>query len=284
MITKVDIDKGLLYFGIPTEYKDRCYRCFEIIWSNSEFSESLEKAYKFLNTADVNDLKKCWSDGEEGHLLCDGIDPFATNLVVVLGYKTCEKVAKEYGFDEQMETALKSRIRYIFEYDLTKFGAEGIRYTQMSWAYYLIRGRVVEVGRLQYENFDGKLVKIHIPGGKKLDKEGVLESLEDAKSVTEGMFGLKDAEFICESWLLSNQINALLDPDSNLVCFYNLFYVEDGRNCINDVLYQVFSVFKCEDYNNLPEDTTLRKKVKEQLLNNKEFKLGIGRLKTKKVM
>lgn len=41
----------------------------------------------------------------------------------------------------------------------------------------------------------------------------------------------------------------------------------------------VFEEQECNDYNNLTENTTLQKILKKQLLENKELKIGWGKLK-----
>ena len=41
----------------------------------------------------------------------------------------------------------------------------------------------------------------------------------------------------------------------------------------------MYEINECEDYNKLSEETTLQKKIKEQLLLNEKFYLGLGVLK-----
>ena len=48
---------------------------------------------------------------------------------------------------------------------------------------------------------------------------------------------------------------------------------------IDDIINFVYEIKECDDYNKLSEETTLQKKIKEQLLNDKEFYLGLGILK-----
>ena len=71
----------------------------------------------------------------------------------------------------------------------------------------------------------------------------------------------------------------MLDKNTNISKFYHLFQVIDGEDCIKDILNFVYNVEKCENYKDLPEITTLQRKVKEKLLKNETFYLGIGTLK-----
>lgn len=124
-------------------------------------------------------------------------------------------------------------------------------------------------------------IKIHIPAGEKLEIEKVLDSIKRSKVEIEKYFNLKNPEYHCDSWLLSNQINKLIDANSNIAKFYSLFDVKDGPNAINDILNFVFEIQECTNYNKLQENTTLQRKLKQQLLSGKEFKIGWGKLKQK---
>ena len=86
-------------------------------------------------------------------------------------------------------------------------------------------------------------------------------------------------QYHCDSWLLSNQINDIIDSNSNIAKFYNLFEVQDGPDAQKDILNFVFNMQECDDYNNLLEDTSLQRLLKKQLLENKSIKIGWGKLK-----
>jgi len=48
--------------------------------------------------------------------------------------------------------------------------------------------------------------------------------------------------------------------------------VQDGPDAKKDILNFVFNMQKCDDYNNLLEDTSLQRLLKKQLLKNKSRK------------
>lgn len=153
----------------------------------------------------------------------------------------------------------------------------------MLWAIYFIRTRIIEVGRLQYEyitsNDNKNMIKIHIPRGKNLDILSVKKSLIDSQKQIEKIFNISDCEYICHSWLLSNQVYNIIDKNSNISMFHKLFTVKDGEDCIKDVLNFVYKLDRCDDYSLLLESTTLQRKIKEQLLECKKIYLGLGTLK-----
>ncbi len=108
----------------------------------------------------------------------------------------------------------------------------------------------------------------------KLEIEKVFNSIKESKLEIEKYFDLKNAEYCCDSWLLSNQINDIIDSNSNIAKFYNLFEVQDGPDVQKDILNFVFNMQECDDYNNLLEDTSLQILLKKQLLENKSIKIG----------
>lgn len=114
-----------------------------------------------------------------------------------------------------------------------------------------------------------------------MELEKVLDSIKSSKVEIEKYFNLKDPEYHCDSGLLSNQINDIIDVNSNIAKFYSLFDVKDGPNAINDILNFVFETQECANYNELQENTTLQRKLKQQLITGKEFKIGWGKLKQK---
>lgn len=132
---------------------------------------------------------------------------------------------------------------------------ESIRISQMIWAAYFINTKLIEVGRLQYEKCENH-IKIHIPSGEKLEIEKVFNSIKESKLEIEKYFDMRNAEYRCDSWLLSNQINDIIDSNSNIAKFYNLFEVQDGPDAKKDILNFVFNMQECDDYNNLLEDTS----------------------------
>lgn len=149
----------------------------------------------------------------------------------------------------------------------------------MIWGAYFINTKLIEVGRLQYEKCENHIIKIHIPSGNKLEIEKVIDSIKTSKGEIEKYFYLKDIEYHCDSWILSNQINAIIDKKSNIAKFYNLFKVADGPDATKDILNYVFNLQECDDYYKLKESTKLQRILKKELINNKELKIGLGKLK-----
>lgn len=283
MILKDDIDNSLKYYNIDNKYKQICYDCVEEINNSDIYTEAFNKVYKKLYYNDFRDIRELWNISDINELFTDNVNPFITNIMVLLGYKFHLYNIKKYNLGDKQISIHKKRVKECFENDLVNRGYKGIRISQMLWSIYFIRVRIIEVGRLQYQysvtDDNKQVIKIHIPRGNKLDISSVKKSIDDSKQEIEKIFKVSNCEYICNSWLLSNQIHELVDKDTNIYKFQELFNVEDGESCIDDILNFVFETEKCDDYSLLSERTSLQKIVKEGLLKGTDFYLGLGVLK-----
>lgn len=236
IINRDEVDKGFEYYNLNFKYKNRCYECLKVISENAQYLLSFENIFKKLNYGDFKNIRKYWDVKNVNQIFGTKIDPFVTNLLIVLSYKNHEKNMQNNKLDYTQILIHKKRIKECFENDLEKRRYESIRVSQMLWAIYFIRVKIIEIGRLQYEYFDedgNELIKIHIPSGDKLDYNKVIESLN----------------------------------------------VVDGEECTDDILNFVYSLKQCNDYTKLPEETSIQRIIKLQLVNGAEFKLGKGILK-----
>lgn len=277
------MDEALDFYGINEKYKKMCYDCVEGIKNSSIYIKVFDNVYKKLYYNDFSEIRELWEEKDINKLFAKNVNPFITNIMILLGYEFHIYNIKQYNLDENQIRIHKKRVKECFENDIEIRGYKGIRISQMLWAIYFIRLRIIEIGRLQYQysvTEDNKqIIKIHIPRGEKLDITSVKESIKKSKQPIEKIFKLSNCEYICDSWLLSNQVHELIDKDTNIYKFQQLFDVEDGKNCINDILNFVFNIDEIKDYKLLEENTKLQRIIKQELLNNRDFYKGLGTLK-----
>lgn len=275
-IELVDIDNALKYYQInDIDYKNKCYKCIEDINTIQDFNIRAKEIYNILYTDKIDTL---WKRQNMKELFGEHYNSFITNVLVLLGYKLHERNMENKNYNNTEKTLYKKRVTEALTTDIYVRKLENIRISKMIWAGYFINTKLIEVGRLQYEKSEN-YVKIHIPSGDKLEIEKVLKSIKKSKEEIKKYFDLKSPEYRCNSWLLSNQINAIIDSNSNIGKFYNLFEVQDGTDAKKDILNFVFNIQECDNYNNLLEDTSLQKLLKKQLIENKSIKIGCGKLK-----
>ncbi len=279
MIQIKDIDEAFNYYNIDNKYKELCYQCANNINSNELYLEVFNKINNTLNYEDIDRVKDLWKHKTIKELFCDEIDPFITNLIVILSYKTNQDNIKKYNLDNEQIVINKNRIKKCFESDLVNREYKSIRVSQMLWAFNFVRVKVIEVGRLQYQIFGKDIVKIHIPRGSKLDINKVIDSIKLSKIKLKEIYNLDNLKYICNSWLLSHKLNEIIDLNSNIHKFYELFDVNDSEECHQDLLNFVYQINDINDYNDLQENTSLQRIIKKELLKGTVFKTGNGILK-----
>lgn len=283
MIDYKDIDAGLKYYDIDLMYKDRCYECVKNINSNSKYLNAFNKVLSILNSQEFINIKSLWKYKSVDELFYQGIDSFVTNIMIILNYKEHDKNIKEKNLDSNQIIIHKNRVKECFLKDLEERHYNSVRISQMLWAFYFIRLRIIEIGRLQYEYLETidniSTIKIHIPGGKKLIYDDVIESIDNSYKKIKKIFKINNLCYKCYSWLLSNKLNEIIDKNSNIHKFYSLFNVEDGDDCKTDLLNFIFHEKDTCNLDDLSENTSLQKIIKKELIKGTQFKIGIGTLK-----
>jgi len=170
----------------------------------------------------------------------------------------------------------------------SKYGYYGVGAFRYDWLKNHFTGKLFSLGRLQFMHDyfteqsnaltvgDGYL-QVHIPGGGPMTREACLESYDRAPPFYKKHFPeLEIKAFTCVSWLLSPDIAALLPPGSNIVRFQNDYTIyEFYDNCYKEVIENVFGSSAAR-YEDLPEDTSLRRAVKARMLSGGKIRSGAG--------
>lgn len=289
LITRAMIDNALKFYSISdNQYKMKCYKCVDEIQQNSDYQEKVNNIYNLLFIDKNNQIRELWSIKNTSDLFGEISNPFITNVLLLAGFDIHKNNIKKYALDEKQIEIHKQRVREALVNDIKIRGYDGIRISQMLWGAYFINLRIIEVGRLQYEfirfnpldeNKYKECIKIHIPSGERLLEEQVKESIIRSRKEILKYFDLENPEYYCSSWLLSPSINKILDKNSNIAKFYNMFEIVDEKDGLDDILNFVFNVRECNDYTELKERTSLQIKLKEMLLRNKKITIGVGILK-----
>ena len=177
--------------------------------------------------------------------------------------------------------------------DLTLWYFECMRQTgkpgvlDWGWLLLALKGRVLRLGRLQYEPWKTKecitaggksflggtnVLKVHIPADGKLTPVLVQDSLLQACEFFQGgNFVL----FHCHSWLLSPKLDELLTADSNILQFRNLFEIYEEDFSYRQAEERVFGYIG-EDVEQYPETNQLQRKLKQYLRQGGCIGMGKG--------
>ena len=129
---------------------------------------------------------------------------------------------------------------------------------------------IFRIGALEYQfkEYEGeKVIGLHIPSDADLSGESVDASFRQA----ELFFGTyyKEYEYsryTCNSWLMAPALSPLLSGGSNILSFQNRFDIirEDRED--KEYIEWLFQVPADTEYTDLPQRTSLQRKVRELLL------------------
>lgn len=139
------------------------------------------------------------------------------------------------------------------------------------WTYRQISMNIFRIGTLEYqfEKYeDENIIAIHIPSDADLSAESVDASLKQAGAFFQTYYSDYQYEkYTCDSWLMSPVLKILLSENSKILSFQKRFEIVQENKTDHEYIEWLFQVPVETDYNNLPEETHLQKKVKELLLN-----------------
>ncbi|MBP5554007.1 MAG: DUF5596 domain-containing protein [Lachnospiraceae bacterium] len=153
-----------------------------------------------------------------------------------------------------------------------------------NWAWWLPREITLQefrIGALEYEFIDNEEIKevgIHIPSDADMSIGSLRNSIMDFL-----LFEKKyepdwvDTEMTTETWMIMPELEEFLPADSNILRFNHLFEIDQVDYDQTWYMGWIFPGYS--DINEeLPERTTLQRKLKEYLLAGKKFGIAKGHL------
>ena len=244
------------------------------------------------NDAAAKTGSQCDHDRIIGILGCSGIGLTESCAVGIVP----EKDRNIKGFSEDFWISnLRDFIIWEKVYE-RKNGKPGI--SENVWITYSLTQKIFRIGRLQFELIQmpydeciigathilkgQPVINIHIPEDGPFTRKMRYESYSDAYSFYQKMLNLNDdyIPFLCDSWLLFSEHKNMLPESSNIRDFFHDFKIirdveTPGR--LNN-LWRVFGFLSqgYSDYQNLPENTTLQRGYKKQLIQNNSTGSGVG--------
>ena len=279
-LDKNEIKQALQFYDIEDkEYLNKCYECLDSINTEEQINR-VKEVYAILYYDETNKIQQLWKIDCKEDIFGDNCHPYITSILVLLGHNVYLSNIKKIKFDKEQISIHKKRIKECLTRDIYERKLDGISIRQMLWASYFINAKIIEVGRLQFDfNMYNPLseekencIKIHIPKSDSLSIEEVKQCINDSKTLVKKYFNLENPNYYCKSWLLSRQIRDMLDSNSNIIKFQNIFDIEEAEECTKDILNFVFNAKQCNNYKNLREDTSLQRKIKQHLIDGKIIK------------
>ena len=221
--------------------------------------------------------------------------PMINAVALLTGYPYhLDALNKRQWTSEQRQWSLSSVGRTCLS-ERDKFHVDGVRFSHMIWASLYTKGTLFRTERLQYElsyrtypdleslyDTPPAFIEIHIPGGGKLTADSIDESLDEARTILRTLYPEtlgKPLVFCTSSWLLSPELPELLPPESNILAFRARFQILDQWPAEKDFFNFLYGLAKPVPYSTLPEDTHLRRAVKQMLLSGRTLHAAMGVLR-----
>lgn len=228
------IIEALHFYGIKDEeYKKRCLEVASDINNNEVLKNKVEELFYKLYDRNKEGLSKYWKMKKVSELFGD-CNLFITSVMILLGCDIHRKNMSKYNLSDEQKSIHIKRVKCALLDDIYKRGYESVRISQMLWASYFINLRIIEVGGMQYElvsknpitKENEECIKMHVPKGASLKEKDVRSSIRKSTYEIERYFNVKDINYYIESWLLSPEVLALLDDNSNILKFSKLFSIK----------------------------------------------------------
>ena len=200
----------------------------------------------------------------------------------------CTLKASADAFDFYREKGISDEIYFDTMKCYTRFIDETCRMTgklyfdRYWWTIRQAGCHLFRIGALEYEiKYVGETMQIslHIPSDADFSPASVDESLERAEKLFGGRYpAVKNLEYRCHSWLLDRQLRGMLSEKSNIIRFQNRFEILDEGEADREFVQWVYNCNAVDDAN-LPENTSLQKKIKNHILSGGVIRNAYGRIK-----
>jgi len=219
-----------------------------------------------------------WEDGlqEVKAALREDPDGFKMLLCMLRCAVSCWEDYAQLGISEEIYfDTMACFSRFVGEHK-TSFGRYG--FDRDFWTVRQVSAVLFRIGELEYELLEEKgqkVVSLHIPSDCRLELPRLRKSWEEAKNLISEKFpDFADVPYVCTSWLLSPDLPKMLPENSRILAFQQAFTLKETYP---DPEFKEW-VYKRTDIadTDLPEDTTLQRRLKAFLLAGNTFHSGFG--------
>lgn len=274
------IPDALAYYGL--DYDTQFMKLFNPVYQSVLKSCKLQAVvYNISNYLFDSSLSPLWNKFER-----NVVDMLPAVIILCGWQRHIENMGKK-KFDTTQIEFNKQEMRNTLTKGMRVYGKSGMLMSGMIWASILLNANLVKLGCLQYEmkkannqyvcdkiSVGDMVVAIHIPNRALFTPDAVEKSITMAKKY----FGDK-VSFICNSWLLGEQLGNYIKDDSNIFNFrqyFSIIQTEDSESIYNFLFNNADDNPNISD---LSEETSLQKSVKKAMLSGVCFYDAIGILK-----
>ena len=222
-----------------------------------------------------------WENALEGLKKYMAPDEDGLKMLTCQLYATCNTYEKykDLGIlDEVYVETMKFFSRFLYSHNEI-YGE--YKYVWDWWAVRQISMQEFRISDLEYEmtiQEGKKLISIHIPSDANMTSINLRKSYLDARDFFAKYYPeFAKVDMICGSWLLTPALKKILPDSSKIIQFQNSFELtsqEDDSPGFLDWVYGRRDI----PFENLPEETSLQRKLKSYLLNGGKVEWANGTL------
>jgi len=219
------------------------------------------------------------------------IQTFGYMTVLLIAALKVFDIYEEKGIDSDIYYDTMSFFKTVLDKDHAFYGEYSFRDTAF-WYYREIAGIIYKLGELEYEmkytdDYSAKLfnipqgaplLSVHIPFKAKLIRGNLDNSYRMVKPFFKKHYPeYENAPVTCGTWLLSPALKELLPQKSNILEFQSDYkIIKTDKSNDNCFVFLFGNPGKDVNYNELPENTSLRKSAKQYLINGGTIGTGTG--------
>lgn len=221
--------------------------------------------------AALRDLKANLPEDKDGFIML--------TCMLTAGLTTYENYAKKGIREDIFIDTFGCFSRFVREHKVSygRYGFDRDFWTPRQLSMVLFR-----IGTLEYELYEeyGKeLISIHIPSDAQLTEANCRKSYLWSKEFFAQYFpDFHYEKYVCESWLLSPYLREILPEYSRIIRFQDSFVIERVDLRARDYMEWVFKNRNLS-IDEVPQDTSLQRKMKEYIKNGGVIGNGAGYLK-----
>lgn len=231
--------------------------------------------------------RKTWPEGIEELKQFLGEDPYSMKILWEQINLICSYSYEQYVKRGIPDTIFKDTFAFITRFVAPTKDENGkYRYNQAWWLPREITLQEFRIGSLEYEFVEENNqheVGIHIPSDADMNLKALCSSVADFIEFEKKYFpDWCGTVMTTETWMIMPELEEFLSKDSHIVKFKNLFdidYVDYEQTWYMQWIFPGYS----EINENLPEKTSLQKKLKQYLLSGKKFGIAKGHLVLERV-
>lgn len=278
-----------------TQFKDICFKIglskdlMDVLITNhnktnfSKFNDDFSNIFTYETSATaINNIQSKIKNDE------NGLKAFVIYLVATI--RTHELYGELGISDEIFISTMKMFSRFVNEH-INSYGRYG--FDRSFWINRILSLQLFRLGALEFEKYtfekeipkikelnqNKKALSVHIPSDAKMSRENLDKSYSMAKSFFKQHFPEFDYSIVyCSTWLLSPKLKSFLNNKSRILEFQSDYKIIETDFEADTNMNWIFGK-QYTKYEDLPEDTSLRRGVKRMLLKGDSIGTASGYIK-----